>query len=283
MNVTKENGEIVPFDAAKIRRSLKRVRAKPNVIEQIIKTVEKKIYDGISTSDLFKIVFSELRKTQRYVAGKYNLKRKIMELGPSGFPFEKFISAIWEAEGYSVKTGIIVKGECISHETDVFAKRGDLQEFIECKHHSSGGKICNVQTALYVYARFLDIEKRLISDPALRKVQFKGWLITNTRFSVDAMNYGTCSGLGLLSWDFPLKNGLRERIDRAGLHPITCLTSISQNQKKRLLDKGITLCSALGSKPEVLDRIGLKGDKARTVLNEASAICRVPERKLRKY
>jgi hypothetical protein len=282
MNVLKANGELVPFDANKIKRSLRRVKAKPIAIERVIKAVEREMYDGIPTSKLFQIVFSELRKTQRHIAGKYNLKRKIMELGPSGFPFEKFISAIWKSEGFSVATGIIVKGECVSHEVDVIARRSDWQEFIECKHHSFGGKICDIKTALYVHARFLDIEKNLISDSASSKTQFKGWLVTNTRFTADAIKYGPCAGLGLLSWDFPPKNGLRERIDRAGLHPITCLTTISKNQKKRLMEKGITLCSDLGKKSEVLGSIGIRGAKATGVMEEASAICEVPAKILQK-
>jgi hypothetical protein len=273
MNVTKANGKIVPFDADKIRRSLRRVKAKPIVIEQVIKAVEQKIYDEIPTSQLFKIVFSELRKTQRHIAGKYNLKRTIMELGPSGFPFEKFIAAIWKAEGYRVKTGIFVRGECISHEVDVVARRAQSQEFIECKHHAFAGKVCDIKTTLYISARFLDIEKKLRADPASSNTQIKGWLVTNTRFTADAINYGTCAGLGLLSWDFPPKNGLRQRIDRAGLHPITSLTSIPKNKKKRLMDKGITLCSDLGSNPEILQRIGIREDKATVVLEEAAAIC----------
>jgi hypothetical protein len=279
INVLKANGEIVPFDPDKIRRSLRRVKAKSSVIDRVIKAVEQTIYDGIPTSKLFKIVFSELRKEQKLVAGKYNLKRTIMELGPSGFPFEKFIAAIWKADGYSVTTGITVKGECVSHEVDVIAKRDKLQEFIECKHHSFGGKICDIKTALYVHARFLDLEKKQRAGFASPKNQFKGWLITNTRFTADAIKYGPCAGLNLLSWDFPPKNGLRERIDRAGLHPITSLTSIPKNQKKRLMDRGITLCSDLGDESGVLQSIGIQGDKAIEVLEEASSICKIPVRK----
>ena len=279
INVLKANGEMVPFDAEKIRRSLRRVKAKPNVIEQIIEAVEREIYDGIPTSKLFKIVFSELKKTQKHVAGKYNLKRAIMELGPSGFPFEKFISAIWKARGYSVTTGVIVKGECINHEVDVIANRGDQQEFIECKHHSFGGKVCDIKTALYVHARYLDIQKKLLSDSAFSKTEFKGWLVTNTRFTADAIKYAPCAGLGLLSWDFPPKKGLREQIDRAGLHPITCLTSIPKNIKRRLMDNGITLCSDLRSNPQVLRRIGIADEKAQKIMDEARAICEVSAKK----
>lgn len=249
-----------------------RVKAEPVLIERVIKTVERKIYDGIQTSELFKIVFSELKKIKRNVAGKYNLKRSIMDLGPSGFPFEKFIAALWLSDGFSVTTGQIIRGECVSHEVDVIARRGELKEFIECKHHIIGGKICNLKTALYVYARFLDIKKKQISAPNDEIRSYTMWLVTNTRFSSDALKYGSCAGLGLLSWDHPPKNGLRERIDRAGLHPITCLTSVSENHKKRLMDFGITLVRDLVNEPEVLEKIGVKKEKTQQVLEEASEI-----------
>lgn len=273
MNVLKANGEIVPFDADKIRRSLVRVRAKPIVIEQVIESVKREIYDGIPTSKLYRIVFNKLKKIQRGVAGKYNLKKALMALGPTGFPFEKFIGALWQAEGFSVTTGKIVKGACVSHEVDVVAKKGDLHEFVECKHHSSRGNVCSVKNTLYFYARFLDLEKKQLAKSANSSNIYKGWLVTNVRFTSEAIRYGTCVGLGLLSWDFPPKNGLRERIDRAGLHPITCLTSLSTKQKAQLMEKEITLCSDLGDHPEVLHQIGIRSEKAKQVMEEVNAIC----------
>lgn len=272
MNVVKANGEIVPFDADRIRRSLIRVKAKPKIIEQVIEAVKGEIYDGIPTSELYRFVFKKLKKLQRDVAGKYNLKKALMELGPTGFPFEKFIAAVWQAEGFRVKTGQIVKGACVSHEVDVVAEKGDLCEFVECKHHSFRGNVCSVKNTLYFNARFLDLEKKQLAKSAKSPKKYKGWLVTNIRFTSEAIAYGTCVGLGLLSWDFPPKRGLRERIDKAGLHPITCLTSLSNKQKKQLMDKEITLCRDLGIKPEVLSQIGIRGEKAKQVLEEASAI-----------
>lgn len=273
MNVLKANGEIAPFDANKIKRSLVRVKAKPAIIEAVIEAVKQEIYDEIPTSKLYQIVFKELKKLQRNVAGKYNLKKALMDLGPTGYPFEKFIAAIWQAEGFATKTGQIVKGACVSHEVDVVAKKGDLNEFVECKHHSSRGNVCSVKNTLYFYARFLDLEKKQLAKSAKSLNIYKGWLVTNVRFTSEAIRYGTCVGLGLLSWDFPPKNGLRERIDKAGLHPITCLTSLSTKQKAQLMEKAITLCSDLGDHPELLHQIGIRSEKAKQIMEEANAIC----------
>ncbi|REJ76290.1 MAG: ATPase [Acidobacteria bacterium] len=273
MNVTKANGEIVPFNPGKIRASLKRVNASPANIEEIMGEVENEIFDEISTSHLYRIVFRKLKKLQRGVAGKYNLKRAVMSLGPSGYPFEKYVAALWAVDGFSTRTNLIVKGACVSHEVDVVAQNGGLVEYLECKHHSSRGKVCSVRNALYFYARFQDLERRALSKPGLEVGDYRGWLVTNNRFTSEAQTYGTCVGLGLLSWDFPPKNGLRERIDKMGLHPITCLTSVSKKKLELLMDRGITLCMDLCKRPDVLSEIGITGSTAGKVMREAFEIC----------
>ena len=273
INVTKANGEIVPFDADKIRQSLLRVKTDPVLIEQIIEAVNRDIYDSISTSELYRIVFDKLKKLQNGIAGRYNLKRAIMDLGPTGFTFEVFVAAVWQSEGFVTQTGQIVKGYCVSHEVDVIAEKENLHYLTECKFHSFQGKPCDVKHALYVFARFLDIEKQLKSSAAHADKIHKMWLVTNTRLTTDAVVYGTCAGLGLLSWDFPAEDGLRERIDRAGLHPVTCLTSLSDKEKRQLLGKMIVLCRDLLIKPDTLIEIGIRQNKIQEVLDEADAIC----------
>ena len=52
MNVIKANGDEVPFDEEKIRRSLRRVKADPDVVEIVLERVIRKMYDRITTSDL---------------------------------------------------------------------------------------------------------------------------------------------------------------------------------------------------------------------------------------
>lgn len=276
ISVLKANGEKVPFDADKIRQSLLRVKTNAALIKKIIGAVNDEIYDGIPTSKLYQIVFNKLKKLkklQRGIAGKFNLKRAIMDLGPTGYPFEKFIAGLWQAEGFKTKTGILIKGFCVNHEVDVVAEKDNLHFFMECKFHSSRGNYCHVKNALYVYARFLDIERKLKDELIHSDKIHKMWLVTNTRLTTDAINYGTCAGLNLLSWDFPHGNGLRERIDRTGLHPITCLTSLSLKEKRQLLDKDVVLCRDLCAKPQTLTEIGIAGRKIEKILEEADAIC----------
>jgi hypothetical protein len=161
INVIKSGGDTVPFDPDKIRKSLRRTKIHPDLIGQIIEKISRAAYDRIPTSELYKLVFSELKKLNKGAAGKYNLTRAIMELGPTGFPFEKFVAALFHTEGFSVNTGQILKGYCVTHEIDVIAEREKLFYLMECKFHSYPGKVSDLKVVLYIYARFLDVEKAL--------------------------------------------------------------------------------------------------------------------------
>ena len=273
LNVIKADGLIVPFDIEKVRRSLRRARVDPDVIEIIADRVAGKVYDRMPTSELYSIVFGELKTLQKGSAGKYNLKKAIFQMGPTGFPFEKLIGALFETEGFTASTGQIVKGRCVSHEVDVVAEKGDLHYDAECKFHSFQGKVCDVKHALYVHARFVDIGKELQSKAPHSVRKHKGWLVTNTRMTSDAISYGTCVGLGLLSWDYPPEKSLRERIESSGLHPVTCLTRLSVKLKRQLLEKGIILCRDLIAESQVLVELGLSQPKIDEVVDEAYAIC----------
>jgi hypothetical protein len=273
MNVVKANGEIAAFDPGKIRRSLARLKINPAWIEQVIENISSEIYDLIPTSELYKIVFDELKKLQKGVAAKYNLKRAIMDLGPTGFPFEKFIAALFQSEGFATQTGQIIKGYCVNHEIDVIAEHGNLFYLMECKFHGFAGKVSDLKTALYVYARFLDVEKSLKALPLHRDKIHKMWLVTNVRFTEDAIDYGTCAGLELMSWDFPAGTSLSERIDRSGLHPVTCLTMLTKKEKEFLLRKNIVLGKDLAERPEVLSEIGIRDERISKIADEAEAIC----------
>ena len=100
------------------------------------------------------------------------------------------------------------------------------------------GRKCNVKIPLYIHSRFLDVEKAWQQRPGHDHKYHQGWVVTNTRFTDDAVQYGTCAGLNLVSWNFPKEGSLKERIDRSGLHPITCLSVLTKKEKQLLLDRG---------------------------------------------
>jgi len=273
IEIVKMTGETAEFDQSKLRRSLERSGASDLIIKQVIGEVEASLYDGISTKEIYKTAFALLRRSSRPTAARYKLKKAIMELGPTGFPFEKFVGKILDYQGFRTEVGVIVKGHCVNHEVDVIAEKDEKHFMVECKFHSDAGRFCNVKIPLYIQSRFKDVEAEWEKQPEHDTKFHQGWVVTNTRFSSDAIQYGKCVGLYLLSWDYPYKGSLKERIDQSGLHPITSLTTLTKNEKQQLLDNDIVLCMDLCSQPKLLNSIGISEKRQKNILHESHELC----------
>ncbi|MDY2586016.1 ATP cone domain-containing protein [Winogradskyella aquimaris] len=274
ITIIKASGDKAPFQVEKLISSLQRAGAKKTVIEQIVKETEKVIYDGITTKKIYQMAFKMLKGKSRVSASRYKLKKAIMELGPTGFPFEKFVGKILEQEGFQAEVGVIVQGHCVQHEVDVAALKDNKHYMIECKYHSDQGRTCNVKIPLYIQSRFLDVEKQWQKQPGHQMKFHQGWVYTNTRLTTDAIQYGTCMGLGLVSWDYPRENGLKDRIDQSGLHPLTALTTLTRAEKTKLLDEGIVLCKELHESPKLLEKIGVPKSRHKNILIDSSELCK---------
>lgn len=273
IQITKKSGEKAPFDEEKLKRSLERAGAGEDAIQEIVKDVTSKLTDGMSTHKVYQMAYAILRKQSHQVAGKYRLKKAIFELGPTGFPFEKFVGELLKNQGYRVEVGKIIQGHCVQHEVDVVAEKDDKKIMVECKFHQDASRKSDVKVSLYIHSRFLDVEKAWNKDTAINQRFHQGWIVTNTRFSEDAMQYGKCCGLKLISWDYPAGGSLRERIDLSGLHPLTALQTLKKSEKQALLQLGIVLIRDITS--DHLQQIGMKANMIRRTLKEAEALIRI--------
>jgi hypothetical protein len=206
-------------------------------------------------------------------SARYKLKKAIMELGPTGFPFEKFIGKILESEGFKTEVGVVMQGHCVTHEVDVSALKANEHYLVECKFHTEQGNICNVKIPLYIQSRFKDLEAQWLKQKDHSLKFHKGWIYTNTRFSSDAIQFGECAGLGLVSWDYPTQNSLKNKIDTSRLYPITTLPSLSKQEKLKILNKGIVLCSEICDNPSLLDGLGMTVSKKKKILEEVNELC----------
>ncbi|WP_178988332.1 ATP cone domain-containing protein [Winogradskyella schleiferi] len=273
IDVIKSSGEKVKFSMEKLRASLKRSGADDKIVKQILDKVRDELYQGISTKEIYNRAFALLKKNKSYFASKYKLKKAIYELGPTGFPFEHFISAILNYSGYKTEVGTILKGKCVSHEIDVIAHKNSKTTIIECKFHSDQGLNCNVKIPLYINSRYRDIKDNWQTLKKQDASLAKGWVVTNTRFTKDAIKYGNCCGLYLLSWDYPSNDGLKDRIDRLGLYPITVSTLLSQREKQFLLSRSVVLCRDLINDKFYLDHLGISETRKNKILDEISQLC----------
>ncbi|WP_127019504.1 ATP cone domain-containing protein [Flagellimonas beolgyonensis] len=271
--ITKSTGEKVRFSMAKLEKSLKHSGANDALVEEIVQRVQEELYPGITTREIHNRAFSMLKKKKSVYASKYKLKKAIYELGPSGFPFERFISGILHYSGYETKVGEVLQGTCVPHEIDVLAYKNGTLNIIECKFHGEDGLKCNVKIPLYINSRYNDVKGPLESKKDKHFENTLGWVVTNTRFSIDAHDYGKCAGLYLLSWDHPKDDGLKERIDRLRLYPITVSTLLSNREKQFLLNRDVVLCRQLVHDSFYLDHLGVSNGRKQRILNEMKSLC----------
>ncbi len=268
--IRKSNGEKVPFDEEKLRSALSRSGATAGEAEEAIESVRKILQEGISTRKIYQYAYQRLRKKSKHAAGRYRLKRAMMELGPSGYPFEKFVAKLLEAQGYHCLINQIQQGKCVDHELDVVAAKENLRIMIECKYHSDAERKSDVKVPLYIHSRFMDVKAAWEKENSGKN--FKGMVITNTRFSEDATNYARCSGLLIVSWDYPQGNSLKDQIDRTGVHPITTLGLLKKTEKQQLLDKGVVLCRELPDHIQLLENMRIDRVRIKNILKEAGEI-----------
>lgn len=270
ITITKASGVQDKFSSEKLRASLKKSGADDNTVENILFEIESILYNGISTKKIYQAAFNMLKKGLKSNAGRYNLKRAIMALGPSGFPFEKYIAAIFEWQGYKVQTQLFLEGACVTHEIDVLAENEDHFLLTECKFHNSLGIVSNVKIPLYVHSRYRDVQNNWQKTSGK---PLKCCVVTNTKFSADAVKYAVCAGLRLLSWDYPPKESLRNLIDESGLYPITCLTSLTNKEKETILMEGIVLCKELLKREALLHDLRISLTRIPNILSEIKSLC----------
>lgn len=273
IDIVKSSGKKVRFSLDKLRSSLKRTGADDSVVNQILDKVRDELYQGISTKEIYNRAFALLKKNKSHFASKYKLKKAIYELGPTGFPFERFISAILNYSGYKTEVGTILQGKCVSHEIDVIARKNSESTIIECKFHSDQGQNCNVKIPLYINSRYQDVKINWNKISKDKTSLTQGWLVTNTRFTKDALQYGKCCGLYLLSWDYPKNDSLKDRIDRLGLYPITVSTLLTNREKQFLLSRSVVLCIDLINDKFYLDHLGVSETRKKKILDEISQLC----------
>lgn len=267
--ITKADGEQEPFDPAKLERSLQLAGASSTMRARVLAHVMDELHGGMMTEDIYRHAYEVLRKEEGLpVAARYSIKRAVFALGPSGFPFEQFLAEVLRAHGWRARSDVTLMGKCVSHEVDVFAEKDGKRVGVEAKFHNDPGGKTDVKDALYVHARYEDLRH---TPHASSRVD-EGWLVTNTSFTKNAIRYAQCSNLTLLGWDFPRTRGLLALIEEGKVHPLTCLTTLSEGEKRRFLESKIVLCKSVTAK-HLLSEYGVKPDKIPRVLDEARQLC----------
>lgn len=269
MQVIKYSGESVPFSEEKLRKSLQNVGAGSDTVDEVVEELSSRLFEGITTKEIYKRAHTLLKKREFSKASRYHLKQAILEMGPTGYPFELFIGELMRAQGFQVQVGQVLQGKCVTHEVDVLAQSDNEVLMLECKFHNRNGYKTDVKVPLYIQGRFKDLESVWMKDPAHQGKTFRGGVITNARLTQDAIDYGTCMGLYMLSWDYPLgENSLRNLISKYELQPVTGLQTLTKNERLYLMEREIVTVQILRNKPDILNDLRLPTPRMNRLIRE---------------
>lgn len=274
ISIVKASGTKEPFDEEKVIRSLTLSGLSKDIASQTLDYLKSNLKEDMNTDSIFGKVSSYLQQNaplENYL--NYGLKRAVMDMGPSGYPFEVLVSDLLKKEDYETEVGVVTLGKCVSHEIDVIAQKGDNKYFIECKYHNSPGYKTDIQVALYTNARFQDVDMaQKQSNPEQKNF---GWLITNTKVTSEVIDYARCVDLLVTTWNYPEGNNLQDRIITSGLHPVTLLYQIQRSKVSELLHRDIVTCARL--KSAILnDKVNdiLSPDEKAIILKDINIVCK---------
>ncbi|MFA6414658.1 MAG: ATPase [Candidatus Paceibacterota bacterium] len=274
--ITKADGSSEIFSPARLITSLERSGAGAHTAERIAETITSTLVPGVASKEIYSRAFALLRREARPVAARYALRRALLELGPSGHPFEDFVSHLYRAEGWEVETRKIIKGKCVSHEVDFYASHAgdDAHIAAELKYHNDPGYKTDLKVALYVKSRFDDI---FTCDPESRACPIdRGLLVTNTKFTSEAIAYAECSGVELLGWGYPVHDSLFMRMSHAKVYPITTLTGLSRAERTLLIEHGVIAVDEILEDRRRLDILHLSSERVGELLAEAEGLLSLP-------
>lgn len=238
--IIKANGEKAIFEKWKIVETCLRSGVPKDDADRIADEVAGKVQDGSTTRDIFKMVMRKLDALENGGhAEKYMLRDAISALNPEGEEFEKYMTELLRAHGYSTKWNTIIQGEIIEHQIDIIAEKDGKRYLVECKHHQNPHRLAGLDIPLTYWAILDDIQKGY--EKGATKQKFDNmWIITNTKFSAHAVRYARAKGLLLTGWAEPKGNDLRDMISAKSIYPITVLR-LSKDEIAQLSEAGCLL------------------------------------------
>lgn len=272
IQVKKHSGELVPFEPKKLRHSLSKSEASEEEVDKVFERIQPRLYNGITTRELYELAFDLLKNHRDSYAARYSLKKALRDLGPEGFYFEKWIGKLFANAGYQTITGKTVQGHAVTHEIDVIATKNEMMLAIECKFRNDVDAKISVTTPMYFISRVKDIKGLSFSFFETPQEFTDGWLVTNAYLTSDSIRFGEYYNLNMLAWDYPPQNNIKNQVDDLALYPVTCLTNLNGMEKSILLKNGCILVKDLVENPDYLAYIQTAKHQKKRVLIEAQEL-----------
>ncbi len=269
ITVIKRSGEEVPFDDRRVIHSIERSGVPRELNDLVLQHIKERVQkdNTITTDEIFYHIREFLVGKDKKSALRFNLRQGIFDLGPTGFPFEQYLARIFRDQGYKTEVDLTLSGQCVTHEIDILLEKSGKREIVEAKFHNQTFGKTDVQVLLYTYARFLDVRDKNKIDGV--------WVATNTKLTADAIAYAKCKGMKVIAWNYPESENLQDFVEKPKMYPITILTDLTGEDKRRLIDNGIVLtCDLLKvSDRELEENYLMNKNHIREAKQDASLIC----------
>lgn len=241
--VTKADGTRQLFDKEKVMNTCIRMGASRENAEEIAEKIEQRVYDGIESYKILRMIFSLLGKHRPMVRAVIDLRESLSLMKPKP-DFERYIQILLQDRGYSVSTNQIVKGRCVGHEVDAIARRNGETYIVEVKHHLNFHARTGLDESRIAWAILEDVNEAFEQHMSDLRIN-KAMIVTNTKYSEEAKFYGECKGIQQIGWSSSSNGGLQSWIEEKRLYPITYLKNLKVVDRERLSSSGIILVSQL--------------------------------------
>lgn len=241
--VIKADGKKQFFDRSKIYKTCIRMHANPEQARYIVKEIENRVYNGITTKKILDMIFAYMKKLKPEFKYRIDLREAISRLR-SKPDFENFVALLLKSQGYEIEQNIIIQGLCVEHEIDIIARKNDEIIFVEVKHHINPHTYTGLDIFLQINSTFQDLKDGY--KKGITKINFnKALVVCNTKISEHAKRYAECKGIKHIGWKYPRDSGLEKLIEENRLYPITFSENFDKKIKIKLGDAGIVLLKQL--------------------------------------
>lgn len=269
ITITKADGSKQLFEKQKVKQTCYRLGADEVLADQVAGIVEGRLYPGITTGTIFKMISSLMRKHRPALKHLFDLRKGISLMEPK-YEFEPFVRLLLSQIGYSVKPNTILRGQCGEHEVDALATKDRINYFVEIKHHYSYHALTGLDESRIARAILEDVTDAFNSGSNGLRID-SAMIITNTRYSEHAIVYGKCRNILQIGWTSPENLGLRDIVERGKLYPLSCLRGLSNEKRLRLVNAGILLIKQLldYDTRSIEKRTGLSQNEVLSIIEKA--------------
>ena len=273
--VTKADGSLQPYDRGKVVSVCLRLHASQEEAELVADRVEERLYDGIPTREIIRMVYEYLGELKPHLKPIMDLREALGAIR-SKPDFEEYVRAMFRELGYRTRPATVVRGFCVEHEIDGILERDVEVLCLEVKHHTQPHVKVRLEELLKLRSVFEDLRRGY--ENGLNNLPLSGALmVSNAKFSEMAVRYAKCVGIRVLGWNTPRGGGIERLIDEYGLHPVTSLKELSRDQVERLCDAGICTLRELSrmDAEKVSSATGLPLELAERIVSDSSRFLRV--------